>query len=175
MRSLNLMLAMSTAIAAVGTAQSADTAVAATVTPVEAAPIVLSNVEYVSGKDGLIEKLKGELVIMPGSISFTQKGKDIFTIKMATVTDVSRQTDVRDGSVGKKLLFGALAGSRKQEFLNLTSETDNSAEGLMFKVPQGSSQSAVAKIRFYARRARAAAGLPAPSGDSQSGGSIVAQ
>ncbi len=72
MRSLNLMLAMSTAIAAVGTAQSADTAVAAPVTPVEAAPIVLSNVEYVSGKDGFIEKLKGELVIMPGSISFNE-------------------------------------------------------------------------------------------------------
>jgi hypothetical protein len=136
---------------------------------------VVDDVEYISGKTGFPEKMKGLLVLTPDAIKFQKKDQVVFSIPTVTITEASKQTDIRDGSVGKKLLFGGLAGSRKQEFINLSSETDSTAEGLIFKVKQGTAQGPVTKIRFYARKARAAAGLEAPKAGDEVAGSIVSQ
>lgn len=136
---------------------------------------LVQDVEYVSGKSGFPEKIKGMLLISAEGVKFQKKDQVVFTIPAVTITEVSKQTDIRDGSVGKKILFGGLAGSRKQEFINLATETDSTAEGLVFKVKQGTSQGPVTKIRFYAKKARAAAGLSTPKGEEEVAGSIVGQ
>lgn len=62
--------------------------------------------------------------------------------------------DVRDASVGSKLLFGGLAGDRKQDFVTLTTETESIAEGIVFKVKQNEAAGIAAKINFYIRKAQ---------------------
>jgi hypothetical protein len=58
-------------------------------------------------------------------VKFAEKNGDkIFDIPMISITQVERSTDIRDPSVGKKLLFGSLAGSRKQEFLTISTATE---------------------------------------------------
>jgi hypothetical protein len=74
---------------------------------------------------------------------------------MATITQVERSTDIRDPSVGKKLLFGSLAGSRKQEFVTISTETESTAEAIIFKLKQNTGAAAVAKINFYRKKAGA--------------------
>ena len=74
------------------------------------------------------------------------------TVPVAGITEVGNQTDVRDASVGKKLLFGGLAGSRKQDFVQITYETADLAEGLVFKVKQGTATGVVAKIQFAVKK-----------------------
>lgn len=169
MRSMVAAVAALMLLPVMATAQSKDSAQAGS-------SYVIENVEYISGKDGFADKMKGELVVTQDALVFRQKDKSVFAIPMVSVTEIGRQTDIRDGSVGKKLLFGSLAGSRKQEFVNISAETDSTAEGMVFKVKQGTSQNAATKIRFYAKKARAAAGLSEPKTESDAGtGSTVGQ
>ncbi len=124
------------------------------------------DVEYVAGKDGFAEKAKGTLVLGPEELRFVNKdGNLIFSIPVASITEVTQDVQVRDASVGKKLLFGGLAGSRKQEFVQITSESATTAEGVVFKVKQGTSVNVVAKIKFAVKRAGAGS-KPAEAGDS---------
>ncbi len=124
------------------------------------------DVEYIAGKDGFAEKAKGTLVLGAEELRFVNKdGNLIFAIPVASITEVTQDVQVRDASVGKKLLFGGLAGSRKQEFVQITSESANSAEGVVFKVKQGTSVNVVAKIKFAVKRA-AGASKQAEPGDS---------
>lgn len=117
---------------------------------------IVSDVEYFTGKEGYAEKKKGILVLSVEGIKFADKdGGQIFDIPMATITQVERQTDIRDPSVGKKLLFGSLAGSRKQEFITISTETDKTAEAIVFKLKQNTGAAAVAKINFYRRKSGA--------------------
>lgn len=112
------------------------------------------DVEYVAGKDGFADKEKGTLVLGTEELRFVKKdGNLIFAIPVATITEVTQDVQIRDASVGKKLLFGGLAGSRKQEFIQITAETDKSAEGVVFKVKQGTSVNVVAKIKFAMKKA----------------------
>ena len=113
------------------------------------------DVEYIAGKDGFADRQKGSLILGTDQLEFvTRNGEPVFSIPLGTITDVSQNTDVRDASVGKKLLFGGLAGSRKQEFVAITSETANSAEGIVFKVKQGTSPNVVAKIKVRRQEGR---------------------
>lgn len=114
-------------------------------------------VEYIAGKDGFAKKEKGALTLTSTDIVFTDKrGHTIFEIPLASITDVNNDTQVRDASVGSKLLWGDFAGSRKQEFVRVTSESDSTAEGIEFKVKQGTSANVVAKIRFAVKKATGA-------------------
>lgn len=118
------------------------------------------DVEYIAGKDGHSDKEKGVLTIGAEDIVLSdKKGHTIFTIPLASVTEVTNDTQVRDASVGKKLLWGGFSGSRKQEFVRITSESDSTAEGIEFKVKQGTSANVVAKIRFAVKKAT---GRPLP-------------
>lgn len=120
------------------------------------------DVEYVAGKDNFPEKQKGTLMIGSEDLRFVDKnGNLIFAIPLSTVTEVTQDVQIRDASVGKKLLFGGLAGSRKQEFIQITSETENSAEGVVFKVKQGTSLNVMAKVRFAVKKAGGRTQAPA--------------
>jgi hypothetical protein len=110
---------------------------------------MFKDVEYQAGKDGFADKIKGTLIVAPQALRFMdQTGKLTFSIPVEAITDVKNDIQIRDASAGKKLLFGGLAGSRKQEFVMITSETAESAEGVVFKVKQNESLNMVAKIRF---------------------------
>jgi hypothetical protein len=131
-----------------------------------AAQEMFPDVEYVAGKDGFAEKQKGTLVLGDSTLKFVKKdGGLIFAIPVVTITEVTQDVQIRDASVGKKLLFGGLAGSRKQEFIQITAESENSAEGVVFKVKQGTSVNVVAKIRFAVKKAGAKSKSAEP-GDS---------
>ena len=110
-------------------------------------------VEYVSGHAGKDEKEKGLLSIGDTTLTFTGAvSGTAFRIALREITEVSSQTDIRDASVGKKLLLGAFAGSRKQDFVQVTYETRDLAEGIVFKVKQNTSPGVVAKIRFAIKK-----------------------
>ncbi|MBA3317691.1 MAG: hypothetical protein H0T50_06315 [Gemmatimonadales bacterium] len=103
----------------------------------------------------MIDRVKGTLLIGESELKFTKKdGTAVFSVPLAAITEVGNQTDIRDASVGKKLLFGGLAGSRKQDFVQVTYETEKLAEGLVFKVKQGTSTGVVAKVKFAVKKAK---------------------
>jgi hypothetical protein len=111
--------------------------------------------EYVSGHEGFGEKKKGQLAVTADGVAFfDNKGRQIFTLPIGTIPTAEHTRDIRDPRVGKKLLFGALAGDRKQDFLTLTIETDSTAEGVVFKVKQNVATGIAAKINFYVRKAQ---------------------
>jgi hypothetical protein len=110
--------------------------------------------EYISGHQGSTEKQMGQLVITATGVAFfDNKGRQVFALPINTLRSAEHTRDVRDPSVGKKLLFGALAGDRKQDFLTLTTETESDAEGVVFKVKQNVATGIAAKINFYVRKA----------------------
>jgi hypothetical protein len=114
---------------------------------------LFSDVEYISGHAGMDDKVKGVLLVGESEVKFTRKdGTVLMALPIAGITEVNNQTDVRDASVGKKLLFGGLAGSRKQDFVQITYETADLAEGLVFKVKQGTATGVVAKIKFAVKK-----------------------
>lgn len=115
---------------------------------------MFKDVEYQAGKDGFADKIKGTLIVAPQALRFMdQTGKLVFSIPVETIIEVKNDVQIRDASAGKKLLFGGLAGSRKQEFVMITSETSASAEGVVFKVKQNESLNMVAKVQFAMRGA----------------------
>ena len=122
------------------------------------------NVEYISGRAGFEKKQKGELLVGADSVTLLKDdGTFGFSIPTAHITSVGREKDIRDGSVGKKLLFGSLAGSRKQEFVQVTTESETEAEGIVFKVKQGTSVGIASKIAFAAKKKRGAANVATPA------------
>ena len=113
------------------------------------------DVEYISGHEGMPEKQKGTLLVGASELKFTKKdGTTLITVLLGGITEVNNQTEIRDASVGKKLLWGGLAGSRKQDFVNVTYETQEAAEGIVFKVKQGTSAGIVAKIKFAVKKVK---------------------
>jgi hypothetical protein len=135
-----------------------------------AAQDVFPQVEYISGHSGAVDKAKGSLVIGDSELKFTNKdGALLFSIPLSDVTEVSNQTDIRDPSLGKKILFGLFAGSRKQEFVQVTYETEEVAEGIVFKVKQGISPGIVAKLRFAVKKTQG----KAPTSQASSSRSAV--
>jgi len=136
--------------------------------PLAAAQEIFKDVEYISGHTGMNEKMKGMLTIGDNDVQFVdQNGTPVFKIPLEGITDINNQTDIRDASLGKKMLLGSLAGSRKQEFVNISYETKDMAEGVVFKVKQGSSTGIVAKIRFAAKRKKVEPPAAAPATTNQ--------
>jgi len=115
---------------------------------------VFKDVEYLDGKAGFPNRIKGTLIVAPQALRFLdQDGEMVFSIPIETIKDVTNDVQIRDASVGMKLLFGGLAGSRKQEFVQISTESADCAEGVVFKVKQNQSLNATAKIRFAVKRA----------------------
>ncbi len=110
------------------------------------------NVEYISGKGGLDSKIKGQLVVEATKISFLARdGAPVFTLPMESVTEVSNSVEENPGSTGRKLLLGVFA-NKKEEFVYITTETTEAAEGLVFKTKSKMSPGIVAKIRFQMKK-----------------------
>lgn len=113
-----------------------------------------ADVEYISGRAGMSTKVKGTLVIGDSLYFLKRDSTTAFSVPLSAITEVGNQTDIRDASVGKKLLFGGLSGSRKQDFVNVTYETAETAEGLVFKVKQGTATGIVAKLKFAMKKGK---------------------
>jgi len=145
-------------------------ALALCLTPMAAAAQeIIPDVEYFGGKDGFTEKEKGVLLVSVDGVKFTRKdGSVIFEVPMASITQVERSTDIRDASVGKKLLFGSLAGSRKQDFITVSTESSTTAEAIVFKLKQNAGSAAAAKINFYRKKAGMSVSEDSTGGATQS-------
>jgi hypothetical protein len=111
-----------------------------------------SDMEYISGHAGLSDKVKGRLEVGDSAIRFLDKhDREVFSIPIATITEVTNSVEENVGSTGRKLLLGAFA-SRSEEFLYITTESDAGAEGLVFKCKRKTSPGIVAKIKFQVKR-----------------------
>jgi hypothetical protein len=109
--------------------------------------------EYIAGHSGFPAKLKGTLRVTPEGISFEGKdGAVAFSIPMSEITSASQQTDIVSASLGMRVLLGSLAGSRKQEFVQVAVESADNAEGIVFKVKKGTSIDIVTKINHFAKQ-----------------------
>jgi hypothetical protein len=111
------------------------------------------DVQYVSGKQGLSEGVKGQLLIAEQQIAFKQNdGMTAFAIPMTTVRGVSNRVETNPGSIGRKALLGVFA-SHREEFLTVTVQGINGLEAVVFKVGKNTSDGMVARIQLYQRRA----------------------
>jgi len=119
--------------------------------------------EYVSGKSGLQNKVKGTLVVEESEIRFLAgNGTPVFSIPMASVTGASASREHDDGSFGRKMALGIFAG-KTEEFLQVESSSQVGAEAVVFKCQKKTSPGMAAKINFYAVKAREQQAAQAPA------------
>jgi len=106
------------------------------------------DVEYITGKEGFEKKIKGVLWLDDEEIRFTdKKGKAVFTIPLAAVTEVEASSEREEGSFGRKLALGIFA-SKNQEYLYIDTETEETAEVVVFKCKKKTAGGTAAKINF---------------------------
>lgn len=120
--------------------------------------------EYISGRAGLDKKVKGTLVVADSELRFVDReGKTLIAIPMKIIKEVSNSIEQDPGSTGKKMLLGVFA-SKKEEFLYVTTETPEKAEGLVFKCKSKTSPGIITKIQFQMKKQAQATSAPqAPS------------
>ena len=74
---------------------------------------VFPDVEYIQGRTGFPEKIKGKLVIQETGLTFfTKHDSTVFTVPLATIKDVTNSLQTDPGSVGRKLMLGMFASKR---------------------------------------------------------------
>jgi len=121
------------------------------------------DVQYVSGKAGFNEKIKGTLAWGATELQFTDKNaKVVFAIPLADITEASNSVEQNPGSTGAKIMLGIFA-SKKEEFVYITTETSTAAEALVFKVKNKTSPAIVAKLKFQLKKVKSEDAKP-PSG-----------
>jgi hypothetical protein len=113
--------------------------------------------EYVSGKAGFTQKIKGTLTVDDTMVKFQDKdGREVFSLPMASVVKASNSKEHDEGSFGRKMALGIFA-SKTEEFLQIDTKSDNGAEAVVFKTKKKMSPGMAAKINFYAEKHAAAA------------------
>ena len=132
-----LLLSLSLVFAAASLAQAAD----------------VFKAEYISGKAGFTNKIKGELTIDGQALTFRADNKQIFTIPIANVTKASNAVENNSGGMGRKIMFGNFS-NRSEGFVYVTTETADAAEALVFKVDQKAPAGIVAKIEFAIKKSK---------------------
>ena len=95
---------------------------------------VFQDVEYIQGRTGFPNKIKGNLVLTATELKFVKNDSTLFTIPLETVKDVTNWLTTDPGGVGRKLLLGAFS-SKREEFLYVNTESPERAEAIVFKVP----------------------------------------
>lgn len=128
------------------------------------------NVEYQGGDATQPKRLQGMLVLTDSTIALhpcawvscgpvpndTTKPpfapKPFFTIRLSELKEVASSSDVRGPSAGAKLMVGALAGDRKDEFVGLVYETSSRAEAPTFRTEKTHANAIEAKIRFRLKK-----------------------
>jgi hypothetical protein len=134
-------------------------AAAGVVAPVQVwAQDVFPDVEYIQGRTGFSEKMKGRLVISATDVAFMKGDSTVFTVPLATIKDVTNSLQTDPGSVGRKLMLGVFS-SKREEFLYLNTETAERAEAIVFKChKKNTSPDMMAKIKFQMAKTK-----PAPA------------
>lgn len=118
--------------------------------------ITYPGTEYISGKTGVGQKMKGALVIKEDEVVFqTKEGRPVFAIPVKTVTGVSSATEVNPGSLWRQVVLEDYA-SKREEYLTIKTETTEGAEAVVFKVKKKTSEAMAAKIDFFRKKAKAA-------------------
>ena len=108
--------------------------------------------EYVTGKAGFEKKIKGTLIVEEKEVRFADKnGKTIFSIPMEHIATASDSKENEEGGVGRKLALGVFA-SKTEEFLEVHTQTADSAEAIVFKCKKKTSPGIAAKINFYVKK-----------------------
>ena len=127
------------------------------------AQTVYPDVEYVQGREGMPDKVKGQLAIGDSTIVFTAKdGRELISVPIQQVTEVTNSFQTDPGSFGRKLALGIFA-SRKSEYLYVNTETPDRVEVLVFKTKKNMSPEIMARIRHNLKApAHAAVGAVAP-------------
>ena len=93
---------------------------------------VFEDVEYIQGRTGFPNKIKGKLVLTATELKFVKNDSTLFTIPLETVKDVTNWLTTDPGGVGRKLLLGAFS-SKREEFLYVNTESPERAEAIVFK------------------------------------------
>ncbi len=115
---------------------------------------VFPDTEYISGKGGFTQKIKGTLFIEESQVRFANKsGQEVFAIPMAAVKQASNSKERDEGSFGRKAALGIFA-SKTEEFLQVDTESAEGAEAVVFKTKKKMSPGMAAKLNFYAAKLR---------------------
>lgn len=132
-------------------------AAAVVVLPIRAwAQDVFPDVEYIQGRTGFPDKIKGKLVISPTGLEFVKGESTVFTVPIEAIKDVTNSLQTDPGGLGRKLLLGMFA-SKREEFLYVNTETPDRAEAIVFKCHKKNvSPDMMAKLKFYIAKATAA-------------------
>ena len=135
------------------------------------AQTVYPDVEYIQGREGMPDKVKGQLTIGDSTIVFSAKdGREMISLPVEQITEVTNSFQTDPGSFGRKLALGIFA-SRKSEYLYVNTETRDRVEVLVFKTKKNMSPEMMAKIRHNLRvpahSPAAAAGDVAPQDSSR--------
>jgi hypothetical protein len=107
--------------------------------------------EYVSGKGGLQNKVKGTLVVEENEVRFqAASGAVVFSIPMTNVVKASDSKERDEGSFGRKAALGIFA-SKTEEFLQVDTKSEQGAEAVIFKCKKKTAPGMAAKINFFAK------------------------
>ena len=93
---------------------------------------VFQDVEYIQGRTGFPNKIKGKLVLTATELKFVKNDSTLFTIPLETVKNVTNSLTTDPGGVGRELLLGAFS-SKREEFLYVNTESPERAEAIVFK------------------------------------------
>ncbi len=129
----------------------------------EAFPLV----EYRGGDATQPKRRTGVLVLTDSTLAFHEctrrrdclEYKDnpvfaelIFSIPLRQLKEVSSSTEVRGPGVGGRIAFGVLATDRKEEFVGVVYETEQSAEAPVFRTQPAQAAAIEAKVRFRLKK-----------------------
>lgn len=123
-------------------------------------------VEYQGGDGTMPKKRTGMLVLTDSTLGFyscpydcehdSKKpkffDKPIFRLPLASVKEVSSSSQVRGATFGSKLMLGAFAGDRTEEFFGFVYESSTSAEAPVFKTMKAQSGAIEAKVKFRLKK-----------------------
>lgn len=125
-------------------------------------------VEYLGGDARHKHKGIGILVLTDTAIAFYncaselcrgRKGRNfdphkglLWVLPLRSIKDVSSSSQNKGPSATGRMLFGALATDRNEEYFGFSYETETSAEAPVFKVPKTFSGALEAKVRFRLKR-----------------------
>lgn len=121
--------------------------------PVSAQEII-EKVRYKGGHAGWGEReIRGTMILDDSTVTFEDRdGRRALTLPIVGITDIERQTQRKEASVGSKLLFGELARTRQEEFVTLSYETPDDAGAIVFRFEPHTSAGMVAKLRYRMRQ-----------------------
>jgi len=113
---------------------------------------VFTDVQYISGRAGFDQKIKGTLELTSSEMIFKDnKGGAVFSVPLSIIKTVTNLLEENPGSTGAKIMLGVFA-RKKEEFLYVNTESSDAAEAIVFKCKNKTSHGMVAKIQFQMKK-----------------------